>query len=99
MKKTGFIGIGVMGSSMVKNLLKSGFEVAVYTRTKEKAESVIKEGALWCDTVKDCARNKDVVITIVGYPRDVEEVYLRVSPFFLTYSNLSMYFSSSFCMV
>ena len=44
MKKIGFIGIGVMGSSMVKNLLKSGFEVAVYTRTKEKAESVIKEG-------------------------------------------------------
>ena len=75
MKKIGFIGVGVMGSSMVRNLLKSGFKVSVYTRTKEKADAVVSEGAIWCDSVKSCAQDKDVVITIVGYPQDVEEVY------------------------
>lgn len=75
MKKIGFIGVGVMGRSMVRNLMKNGFEVSIYTRTKGKAESVIADGALWCDSVKECAAGKDVVITIVGYPKDVEEVY------------------------
>jgi len=75
LKKIGFIGVGVMGRSMVRNLMKNGFEVSIYTRTKGKAESVIADGALWCDSVKKCAAGKDVVITIVGYPKDVEEVY------------------------
>ena len=55
MKKVGFIGIGIMGKSMVRNLMKAGFEVAVYTRTREKAEEVIAEGAVWCKDVKTCA--------------------------------------------
>lgn len=75
MKKIGFIGVGVMGSSMVRNLMKHGFEVSIYTRTKKKAESVIEDGAIWCDSVKECVKDKDVVITIVGYPKDVEEAY------------------------
>ncbi len=75
MKKIGFIGVGVMGSSMVRNLMKHGFEVSIYTRTKKKAESVIEDGAIWCDSVKECVKDRDVVITIVGYPKDVEEVY------------------------
>ncbi len=76
MKKIGFIGVGIMGKSMVRNLMKAGFEVAVYTRTKAKIEDVISEGTIWCDTIKECAADRDVVISIVGYPRDVEEVYL-----------------------
>lgn len=75
MKKIGFIGIGIMGKSMVRNLMKAGFEVAIYTRTRAKAEDVISEGAIWCEDVKTCARGRDAVITIVGYPKDVEEVY------------------------
>lgn len=75
MKKIGFIGVGIMGKSMVRNLRKAGYEVSIYTRTKSKAEDVISEGAVWCDTVAACARGRDVVITIVGYPKDVEEVY------------------------
>lgn len=75
MKTIGFIGIGVMGKSMVRNLREKGYEVSIYTRTKEKAEELIFEGALWCDSVKECVKDKDVVITIVGYPKDVEEVY------------------------
>lgn len=75
MKKIGFIGVGIMGESMVRNLMKAGFEVAVYSRTKKKAEAVIAEGAIWCDDVEVCAKGRDAVITIVGFPKDVEEVY------------------------
>lgn len=75
MKRVGFIGVGIMGKSMVRNLMKAGFEVAVYTRTKAKAEEVIAEGAVWCQDVAACAAGRDAVITIVGYPKDVEEVY------------------------
>lgn len=75
MKKIGFIGVGIMGKSMVRNLMKAGYEVAIYTRTRSKAEDVVAEGAIWCDTVAQCAAGRDAVITIVGYPKDVEEVY------------------------
>ena len=75
MKKIGFIGVGIMGKSMVRNLRKAGYEVPIYPRTKAKAEDVIAEGAVWCDTAAECAKGRDVVITIVGYPKDVEEVY------------------------
>lgn len=75
MKRVGFIGIGVMGESMARHLIKKGYEVAVYTRTEEKAQRVIAEGATWCHSVAECAKGRDAVITMVGYPRDVEEVY------------------------
>ena len=75
MKKIGFIGIGIMGQSMVRNLMRAGYEVAVYNRTKSKADAVVAEGALWCDSAAQCAAGRDAVITIVGYPKDVEEVY------------------------
>lgn len=75
MKKIGFAGTGVMGSSMVLNLIKHGYELSVYNRTKSKADACIAAGAKWCDTVAECAKDKDVVITIVGFPKDVEEVY------------------------
>lgn len=75
MKKIGFIGVGVMGKSMVRNLHKNGYELAIYTRTKSKAEDLLREGITWCDSVAECAANRDVVITMVGFPKDVEEVY------------------------
>jgi 3-hydroxyisobutyrate dehydrogenase/2-hydroxy-3-oxopropionate reductase len=75
MNTIGFIGVGVMGKSMIRNLMRKGYDVSIYTRTKEKALDVIDEGAKWCDDVKSCVNNKDVIITIVGYPKDVEEVY------------------------
>ena len=75
MKTIGFIGVGVMGKPMVRNLMKKGFPVSIYTRTKSKVLDVIEEGAVWCEDVKSCAQGKDVIITIVGYPKDVEEVY------------------------
>lgn len=74
--KIGFIGIGVMGKSMVDNLLKAGYEVMVYTRTKQKAESLLDKGAKWFDSAKALAQNVDVIISMVGYPQDVAEIYL-----------------------
>lgn len=73
--KIGFIGVGVMGNGMVKNLLKHGFEVCVYNRTKAKALPAVEAGAVWKDSVADCVREADAVITIVGFPPDVEQVY------------------------
>lgn len=75
MKRVGFVGVGIMGKSMVRNLMKAGFEVSIYTRTKAKAADVIAEGARWCETIGACAAGCDAVITIVGYPSDVEGVY------------------------
>lgn len=75
-QKIGFIGIGVMGVSMASHLMKAGYEVIVYNRTKEKALPLIENGAEWKNTVREVAGVADVIITIVGYPHDVEEVYL-----------------------
>jgi 3-hydroxyisobutyrate dehydrogenase len=75
LKTIGFIGLGVMGKSMAHHLLKAGYPLLVYTRTKEKANDLIEEGAVWKGTVAELAKESDVVITMVGYPQDVEEIY------------------------
>jgi 3-hydroxyisobutyrate dehydrogenase len=72
----GFIGIGVMGKSMADHLMAAGYSMVIYSRTKEKAEEIINKGAQWAETVKEVAEKASVVITMVGYPKDVEEVYL-----------------------
>lgn len=71
----GFIGIGVMGKSMASNLIKAGYKVNVYNRTKERAAELISAGATWKDAPKDIAESCNVIITMLGYPKDVEEVY------------------------
>ena len=75
MKQIGFIGVGIMGKSMVRNLMKAGYELHIYARTKAKVEDVISEGAVFHETIADCVKGRDAVITIVGFPQDVEEVY------------------------
>lgn len=79
MKKIAFIGVGVMGKSMVRNLMRDGYEVSIFTRTKAKVLDVIEEGAIWCEDIKTCVADKEVIMTIVGYPKDVEEVYFGES--------------------
>ena len=76
LKKIGFVGTGIMGASMAGHLMDAGFEVSVYNRTKSKAQKLIDRGAKWCDTVSELAKNQDVIISIVGYPKDVEQIYL-----------------------
>ncbi|WP_267930379.1 NAD(P)-dependent oxidoreductase [Cytobacillus spongiae] len=72
----GFIGTGVMGKSMVNNLIEAGYPLVIYSRTKTKAESLIEQGAKWVQSPKEVAERANVIITIVGYPSDVEEIYL-----------------------
>lgn len=74
--KIGFIGIGVMGKSMARHLMKSEYPVHIYSRTKDKAKDLLEEGAIWEESVAALAANCQVVFTIVGFPPDVEEVYL-----------------------
>ncbi|AMW98257.1 NAD(P)-dependent oxidoreductase [Rummeliibacillus stabekisii] len=71
----GFIGTGVMGSSIAMHLLKAGHTVHIYTRTKAKAEALIELGASWFESPGEAAENTEIVFTMVGYPHDVEEVY------------------------
>lgn len=75
MHKIGFIGVGIMGKSMVRNLMKAGFELHIFARTKVKVEDVIGEGAVFHESIKECVDGCEAVITIVGFPQDVEEVY------------------------
>lgn len=70
-----FIGLGIMGSAMASNLLKAGFPLHVSTRSPEKAASLVEAGAVLHATAGAAAAEADVVITIVGLPSDVEEVY------------------------
>ncbi len=73
----GFIGLGVMGKSMAGHILNAGYELHVYTRTKRSAEAIVSNGAVWEASVEKLSQKCDVIITIVGFPADVEEVYLN----------------------
>ncbi len=76
MARIGWIGTGVMGSSMCGHLLKAGYEINVFNRTKSKAADLIESGAVWCDSPAELAGKSDYIFSIVGYPQDVEEVFL-----------------------
>ena len=71
----GMIGTGVMGKSMAEHILDNGYDLAVYTRTKTKATSLIENGASWKDSPREIAETCDIIITMIGTPSDVKEVY------------------------
>ncbi|MCE4956450.1 NAD(P)-dependent oxidoreductase [Macrococcoides caseolyticum] len=71
--KIGFIGTGVMGQSMAMHL---GEELFIHNRTKAKAQTLIDNGALWCESPKEVVQSADVIFTMLGYPHDVEAIYL-----------------------
>lgn len=73
----GFIGTGVMGRSMASNILNGGYKLLVNNRTKKSADTLVEKGAVWKDSIADLAKEADVIITIVGYPNDVEDIYFR----------------------
>ena len=74
--RIGWIGTGVMGSSMVGHLIDAGFSATVYSRTREKSQGVLDKGATWADSPRAVAEASDVVFSIVGFPADVREVIL-----------------------
>ena len=74
--RVGFIGLGNMGRSMAGHLLAAGHPLRVYNRSRDKAQELLARGATWCESPGELAAQCDVVITMVGYPHDVEQVYL-----------------------
>lgn len=75
-KRVAFIGTGIMGSQIAGHLLDAGYELTVHNRTREKAEGLLARGARWADSAAEAAKDADVVFTMLGYPTDVEDVYL-----------------------
>ena len=75
-KNVAFIGTGIMGAPIAGHILDAGFKLTVYNRTRAKAEPLLARGATWADTPAEAAKTADVVFTMVGYPTDVEDVYL-----------------------
>jgi 3-hydroxyisobutyrate dehydrogenase len=74
--KLGWIGIGVMGSSMCGHLMSKGFSATIYNRSRGRAEALLAQGARWADSPQAVAQASDVIFTIVGYPADVRQVVL-----------------------
>ncbi|MFN5288584.1 MAG: NAD(P)-dependent oxidoreductase [Planctomycetia bacterium] len=74
--RIGWVGTGVMGRSMCGHLIKAGYQATIYTRSKDKAADLIAAGAKWVDSPKAVAETSDVVFAIVGFPKDVREVFL-----------------------
>jgi 3-hydroxyisobutyrate dehydrogenase len=74
--RVGWIGTGVMGRWMCQHLMTKGYKATVYNRTKDKAKPLLDAGAAWADSPRAVAERSDAVFAIVGYPRDVREVFL-----------------------
>lgn len=74
--RIGWIGTGVMGRWMCQHLLTKGYQATVYNRTRDKAQPLLDQGAAWADSPKAVAERSDVVFAIVGFPKDVREVFL-----------------------
>ena len=73
--KIGFIGTGVMGHSVVEHLMNAGHELFVSNRTKSKTDDLVAQGATWKATPKEITEVSELIFTMVGYPKDVEETY------------------------
>lgn len=74
-KSIGFIGTGVMGKSMAEHLINAGYKLHIFTRTQSKAKDLIEKGANWENSVAAVAKKSDIIITMIGTPQDVEDVY------------------------
>lgn len=73
--RIGFIGLGIMGQSMAGHLLAAGHPLSVYNRSADKATALAARGAVICSSPAQVAQQSDIIITMVGYPRDVEQVW------------------------
>jgi 3-hydroxyisobutyrate dehydrogenase len=72
----GWVGTGLMGAPMAEHLLRAGHALRVHTRTRARADDLVRAGATWCDTPAETARGAEVSCVMVGYPSDVEAVVL-----------------------
>lgn len=75
-KQIAFIGTGIMGTSIARHLIDAGYALSVYNRSPKKTEALVAAGARRAQSIADCVKDADLVFTMVGYPDDVEEIYL-----------------------
>jgi 2-hydroxy-3-oxopropionate reductase len=75
-KKVGFIGLGIMGKPMAKNLLKAEFDLTVFSRSRGPVEELVKEEALSVNSPKEVAEQSEVIITMLPDSPEVQEVLL-----------------------
>jgi 3-hydroxyisobutyrate dehydrogenase len=83
--KVGWIGLGVMGSSMAKHIQDAGYSLSVYSRTKEKASFLLNQGAKWENSPAELVNKVDFVFSMVGYPEDVQNIYFGNNGIFSGY--------------
>ncbi len=76
-RQIGWIGTGVMGQSQARHLMNAGHSLHLYSRTRAKAEDLLSAGASWHESPAEVARHSEIVFTMVGFPKDVEEVYFQ----------------------
>jgi 3-hydroxyisobutyrate dehydrogenase len=74
--RIGWIGTGVMGRWMCQHLMNKGYQATVFNRSRDKAKPLLEAGAAWAETPRAVAERSDVVFAIVGFPKDVREVFL-----------------------
>lgn len=77
--KVAFIGTGIMGAPIAGHIMDAGYDLTVYNRTKSKADALVARGAHWAESPAAAAADADVVFTMLGYPTDVEDVYLATN--------------------
>src|SRR6187402_2233557 len=74
--RIGWIGTGVMGRWMCQHAMTKGYAATVYNRSKDKLQPLVEQGAKAAGSPKEVAANADIVFAIVGFPKDVREVFL-----------------------
>ncbi len=74
--RVGWIGTGVMGRWMCQHLMSKGYQATVYNRSRDKAKALLEAGAVWAESPRQVAEKADAIFAIVGFPRDVREVFL-----------------------
>lgn len=77
MESIAFIGVGIMGVRQAANLIRAGHPLVAYARTAAKAEPLVQLGARLAPSIAEAVKGADVVITLIGAPNDVEDVYFR----------------------
>lgn len=93
--KIAFIGLGIMGSRMARNLQKAGHDLKVYNRTKEKADELLKNGAQWADSPAEAGKEADIVFTMLENPEVVEELATGNEGFLNAMTEGSLWIDSS----
>lgn len=93
--KIGFIGLGIMGSRMAANLLKEGYDIKVYNRTKEKANELLENGATWAGSAAEAGEEVDILFTMLEKPEVVEELAIGKNGFLYSMKKNSLWVDSS----